>query len=300
LVPLVTEVRASCNQVWFADDATGCDRLKRLLAWLRTRGPRYGYYPKPDKCILVVKAARLEEARRLFARTGVEIVSDGAKDDGTETHTEGARHLGAAVGSDAFKAAFVANKVQGWVDSVHELSKIAASEPQAAFAVFTHCLQGRWTFLSRCVPGLSALLRPLEDAIRLVFLPALLRRHLSDKEREIFSLPARFGGMGITNPAENCENAHKCSLLLSEPLVDLVLRQESSFDPADLNDETTTLKKQLDCDREDACKAKFEGLYTRVNPMLQVSLKVAREKGASSWVTACPLFDHDTVRKKEM
>ena len=58
------------------------------------------------------------------------------------------------------------------------------------------------------------------------------------------------------------------------------------------------MKKQLDCDREDACKAKFEGLYTRVNPMLQVSLKVAREKGASNWVTACPLFDHDTVLNK--
>ena len=33
LVPLVSEVLPSCNQVWFADDATGCDKLKRLLAW---------------------------------------------------------------------------------------------------------------------------------------------------------------------------------------------------------------------------------------------------------------------------
>jgi hypothetical protein len=31
LVPLLNEVRSDCNQVWFADDATGCDKLKRNL-----------------------------------------------------------------------------------------------------------------------------------------------------------------------------------------------------------------------------------------------------------------------------
>src|SRR4029079_2508655 len=35
-----------------------------------------------------------------------------------------------------------------------------------------------------------------------------------------------------------------------------------------------------------------------VNPMMQINLKVAREKGASSWVTALPLFDHETVLSK--
>ena len=33
LVPLVKFLLSSCNQVWFADDATGCDTFARLRAW---------------------------------------------------------------------------------------------------------------------------------------------------------------------------------------------------------------------------------------------------------------------------
>ncbi len=81
LVPLVKEAQKQCKQGWFADDATGCDKL------------------------------------------------------------------GAAVGSSAFKSVFVENKVRVWVQQVKELAEVAATEPHAAFAVFTHCLQARWTFL---------------------------------------------------------------------------------------------------------------------------------------------------------
>jgi hypothetical protein len=104
--------------------------------------------------------------------------------------------------------------------------------------------------------------------------------------------------MGIFNPVSNCERSHKNSLALSDPLVYLVLRQEATFDPGDLADETAIIRTELDCELEEAHKTELERLYTSVCPMMQVSLKVAREKGASSWVTACPLFDHDTVLNK--
>jgi hypothetical protein len=71
-----------------------------------------------------------------------------------------------------FKASFVQKKVEGWVASLRLLSDIARSEPHAAFSAFTHCLQGQWTFLSRTMPNISRQLRPLEDMIRLTFLPA--------------------------------------------------------------------------------------------------------------------------------
>ena len=69
-----------CRQVWYADDATGCDTFERMRKWfdaLRALGPKYGYFPKPSKCILVVKPDRLEHANAIFKETGVKLQVDG-------------------------------------------------------------------------------------------------------------------------------------------------------------------------------------------------------------------------------
>ena len=186
----------------------------------------YGYFVNPKKCILVAKTGCVDEAKKLFESTGVEVCSGGAKDTGGEAVTEGARHLGAGVGSSAFKSSFVENKVRVWVQQVKDLAEVAATEPHAAFAVFTHCLQGRWTYLSRSMSNLSFLFQPLEDAIHRVFLSSLLKRDITRLERDIISLPARYGGLGIFNPATESDGAHKASLRLSEPLVTLVMNQD--------------------------------------------------------------------------
>ena len=198
-----------------------------------------GYHPKPEKCILLVKPERLERAREVFLDTGVQVETEGSKDvkkvdKNLEIISEGARHLGAAVGTSEFKRMYVKKKVGSWVQAVEKISQIAATQPHAAFAAFTQCLQGQWTFLSRAMPDISSLFEPLEKAIRLSFLPALLRRSVNDLERELLSLPARFGGLGVTNPTESCKAAHDNSLFVSEPLVALIVAQRSEFDPKDL------------------------------------------------------------------
>ena len=84
------------------------------------------------------------------------------------------------------------------------------------------------------MPELSLLLQPLEHAIRQTFIPALIRRPINDAERELLSLPARYGGMGILNPSVECSSAHSNSNLITQPLIRLILRQESDFDPIEL------------------------------------------------------------------
>ena len=66
LAPLLKQLAGVSKQVWYADDATGCDTIDRLKSWydlLLKKGPTYGYYPKPTKCILVVKPEHVERAR---------------------------------------------------------------------------------------------------------------------------------------------------------------------------------------------------------------------------------------------
>ena len=66
LVPLLKHLLPICKQVWFADDATGCDNFVSMRKWFDTLveiGPLYGYYPKPSKCLLL---SRFELAQKVF------------------------------------------------------------------------------------------------------------------------------------------------------------------------------------------------------------------------------------------
>ena len=82
------------------------------------------------------------------------------------------------------------------------------------------------------MPGSPQLFQPLEDTIRKVFIPALIRREVNDLERDLLSLPARMGGLGITKPTDECLISHTNSLFVSAPLVRLVQRQEFEFWPS--------------------------------------------------------------------
>ena len=89
-VPLLRRLLPICKQVWFADDATGCDKFKALRIWfdaLVEIGPIYGYFPKPSKCILLAKPDRVEQARTVFSGSGIDILTEGAKDSGVEIIT---------------------------------------------------------------------------------------------------------------------------------------------------------------------------------------------------------------------
>jgi len=70
------------------------------------------------------------------------------------------------------------------------------------------------------------------------------------------------------------------------------------FLPAELNDEVKSLRLDVDKVNEERNKAKLELIVEAATPELKLALQAASEKGASSWVTAFPSFDHGTVLHK--
>eukprot|EP00731_Ephydatia_muelleri_P021639 Em0014g230a len=75
------------------------------------------------------------------------------------------------------------------------------TQPHAAYCAFVHGVSGLWTLFLRTIPDISSLLQPLEDAIRLNFIPSITGRDsISDTKRDLFALPARLGGLAIPNP----------------------------------------------------------------------------------------------------
>ena len=72
------------------------------------------------------------------------------------------------------------------------------------------------------------ILEPLTNAIRTKLLPSLFDcdTPITDDEFELFSLPAREGGLGILNPTEEAPFSHEDSLQLTEQLRVAILKRD--------------------------------------------------------------------------
>jgi len=85
---------------------------------------------------------------------------------------------------------------------------------------------------------------------------------------------------------------------VSAPLIRRIARQELDFDPKELATQVKHLRAQIDESVDKKQALRLKQLIERADDGMKFALKVSAEKGASSWVTATPLFDHGTVLHK--
>ena len=150
------KMKEKARQAAYADDLMGSGTIDELKIWwdlvIRV-GPFIGYYAKPSKSWLIVKPGYLEYAKRVFARSGLQITTDGQ------------RHLGAVVGSEQYRAEYVKMKIDGWIEEVEKLGEVARVDPHAAYCAYVFGLQHRYTYLMRTIPRISGELQRLDQAI---------------------------------------------------------------------------------------------------------------------------------------
>ena len=141
-VPLINILSPKAKQVWYADDAAA-GKINYLTQWWATIPNMvlhaFSYFVNPAKTCLVVKEKYLQQAINTFGSTGIKI------------SCEGARYLGAPIGTDNFIKQFVREKVADW----QVLSSFATSQLHAAYSAMTHGLSSQWLFFQRTVPDLS-------------------------------------------------------------------------------------------------------------------------------------------------
>mmetsp|Transcript_9557 Transcript_9557/g.12507 ORF Transcript_9557/g.12507 Transcript_9557/m.12507 type:complete len:221 (-) Transcript_9557:779-1441(-) len=56
-------------QIWYADDSSCGGRIKAVREWMEKLiklGPKYGYFPEPSKCIVVMKEGYEEACKKLL------------------------------------------------------------------------------------------------------------------------------------------------------------------------------------------------------------------------------------------
>ena len=143
-IPLIEKLRQETLQVWYADDAVGAGKLSRLRAWwdkINDLGPEFGYFPNASKSHILMKENFLCEARDTFEGMNLQIV----------TNVMG--YLGGSIGNEQFAKDFIASRVQEWIRNIEALSEIAQCHPQAALAVLTYGLAGKWSYLMQVTSG---------------------------------------------------------------------------------------------------------------------------------------------------
>ena len=262
--------------------------MRKWWDTLCQQGPKYGYFPLATKTILIVKDIHKEKATEIFGDCGVTIT------------TEGERHMGAVIGSSAFKDLYVSKKVAKWIEDIKELSTIAKDEPQAALSSFTKAISHRWTYIQRTIPDISHLFTPLEEVIRDEFIPALIGRSISDIERRYLALPVRFGGIGIPDPTTTSDIEYHISANVTNQLVNIIIAQQNDFRNYDQDAVNVTIS-QMKLMKEDCLREEMTEVMSLLDEKTKRSLTLAQEKGAGiTWLSVPPIKSLGyTLNKRE-
>ena len=149
----------------------------------------------------------------------------------------------------------------------------------------------------RTLPDIGDLLEPLERAISELLIPSLTEHNCSQVERDLVALPARMGGLGLTNPSEIAELEYSASIMVTRPLVDQIVAQSHQ---SPIQSVVRTLQQHAQKTRDDDLWERLTELQNSLPEKIQRALELANEKGASSWLTVIPVKDLDfTLNKRE-
>ena len=204
----------------------------------------------------------------------------------------GKRDLGAAIGEEKFILKFLKDKIEKWTKQMEVLSQIATTQPHAAHAGFIHGVRSKWYFSQRTMKQAANLMKPLENIIRTKFIPSLLGDDtpISETERNMYALPARYSGLGIVNPVRDSPLLYQDSLRITEGLKTLIKTSE----PKLIIDVELQKKIKLDLKKKKEARYKAERakVYSESSDEVQRAMNLASEKGASCLYTTLPLEIH--------
>ena len=112
------------------------------------------------------------------------------------------------------------------MDKIENCSFVAKIEPQCALSGLAKSLQAECNFSHRVLGGSSQLFQPLENLLMEKFLPAILGiSSISSMERRVFCLPARKGGLGVSNPISFADESYNTSWEAVTVLYDAIADQ---------------------------------------------------------------------------
>ena len=109
--------------------------------------------------------------------------------------------------------------VEQWVKEIKLLSHVALTEPQAAYSCFTSGYQHKFQ-------GIEEYLQPVEETILHYLIPSITGGHIcTDNERDLLSLPPRYGGLGLNIITQTAVFEHQNSKKMTQNLKKIILNE---------------------------------------------------------------------------
>lgn len=128
----------------------------------------------------------------------------------------------------------------------------------------------------------------IESAIQKVLLPVLFGGRHGPKIRRVVSLPARLGGLGIRDCGLSAQREYENSVNLCSPIIEQVLSRKYVYD-WESECQQMEIKKMVALERKKREKEDLNQVLQSLSSEEQWRLKLAGEKGASSWLTVLPI-----------
>ena len=116
-------------------------------------------------------------------------------------------------------------------------------------------------------------------------------------EQDILSLPVRLGGLGFTNPTLSANAEFQASVNVTAPLAERIVSQ--LHEPPD-EAEITLLQQKAKKEKEERLFKRSDKWRSSLPERMKGAVSLAREKGASNWLTIIPNKDMDCdLNKRE-
>ena len=139
--------------------------------------------------------------------------------------------MDSAVGEDDFRASYLSDKVDEWLEKLRVLTAFGQTEPHAAHAALNHGLRSRYTFLVRTLPDTGEILQGINKFLAKELLHALSRRKsFTTDDLSLLRLQARLGGIGLPSLAETAESELKASKEMTRAQVLEIVQQNLPHD----------------------------------------------------------------------
>ena len=109
-----------------------------------------------------------------------------------------------------------------------------------------------------------------------------------DEMRDLLALPARLGGIALTNSTSIAEVEFSASTKVSDPLKDAILQQCFEYQGDVIHNQVEAKGEVCRMKRERSIQA-ADSLKQSLSVSLQRSIDLAQEKGSSIWLHSFPI-----------
>ena len=291
LIPLAEMLRRKVPgavQPWYADDAAMAGKaseVSTLMGELTRLGPAFGYFPEPNKSILVVPRRHEEAARMQLSKFKFK-------------YRKGTRYLGSHIGAECVMRSWLEPKIQKWVEAIKVMGHAAKRYPQTAYAGMTRSLMCEWQYLQRVLPGVSDAFEPIEEVLRCRFIPQLLgQATVSDRLRERLKQPVKNGGLGIPNPCETSDALFDASERMTATLTESLIKNDSVFSTELYFLESRSARIKCRAERQEAQR---EALEKYLSTSSDEEARLTRRSGQTGvWITTIPNTFNGNVLSRE-